>query len=134
MFCLYCHRNPAVMKGRRIKFYVHPSGTKVKEKLKELKEKAAAPSQERLGEPARTTVAGYEALYHIHCTTCHDNHRWTGLPISEAKELPRTEMASFLRGSEVAKTLCSNCHGAEALYRYRMYHQDRAWRLKIPNE
>jgi predicted CXXCH cytochrome family protein len=134
MFCLYCHRNPAVMRARRIKFYVHPSGTKVKEKLKALKEKAAAPSQERLGEPARTSVAGYEALYHIDCRTCHDNHRWTGLPISEAKELPRTEMASFLRGSDVAKTLCSNCHGTEALYRYRMYHQDRAWRLKIPNE
>jgi len=135
MFCLHCHRKPEVMKERRVRFYVHPSGEKVTEKIKEVAEQGGPYlSDQKLGEPARTTLEGYKALFRIHCTTCHDNHHWTDLPTEEARELPQTEMASFLRGSQVAETLCANCHGIEALYRYRFYHQDRAFRLKIPNE
>jgi predicted CXXCH cytochrome family protein len=135
MFCLHCHRKTEVMKDRRARFYVHPSGEEVREKIKEVTEQGGPNlADQRLGEPARTTLEGYKALFRIRCTTCHDNHHWTDLPADEAKEFPQTEMASFLRGSEVAETLCANCHGVEALYRYRYYHQDRAFRLKIPNE
>jgi len=86
-----------------------------------------------LGEPARTTPEGYEALFRIKCTTCHDNHRWSVLPREEAGMIPNTVLTSFLRGEDLAKTLCSNCHGAQALYLYRFYHQERAFRVRIPN-
>jgi hypothetical protein len=51
----------------------------------------------------------------------------------EVRELTNTEVTSFLK-SDVAQTICTNCHGIESLYRYRYYHQDRAFRLKMADE
>jgi len=133
MFCLHCHLDPRIRKGEDVKFYVHPSAQDVKQTLETEKKREAGPSRDRLGEPQETTPQGYEAIFRIRCTTCHDNHRWTPLPTGEAVSATKTEMTSFLRGSEVAQTLCANCHGAEALYRYRFYHHDRAFKQKIPN-
>jgi predicted CXXCH cytochrome family protein len=133
MFCLHCHLDPRINHDREARFYMHPSAEEVKESLEQSGEMEERPETDRLGEAKRTTTEGYEALFRIRCTTCHDNHRWTSIPQEEAGFEINTEMTSFLRGSEVAETLCANCHGAEALYRYRYYHQERAFRLKIPN-
>ena len=121
------------MKDRALKFYVHPSGTEVQVRLKEREEKREPPSQGQLGDARRTKGAGYEALFRIHCTTCHDNHRWTTLPPDEVRGLTSTEVTSFLK-KDIAQTICANCHGIESLYKYRYYHQDRGFRVKIPNE
>jgi len=129
MFCLHCHLDPRVQKDRPVRFYVHSSGEEVQKRFEEMKQSGV-----RLGEPTRTTTEGYDAIFRIHCTTCHDNHRWTPMPPGEASPLSTTVLTSFLRRSDVAETLCANCHGAEALYRYRFYHQERAFRIRIPNE
>ena len=134
MFCLHCHGDPRVLKERPAKFYVHPSGPEVQRRFRETQKEGAAAFPERLGEPGRTTLPGYESLFRIRCRTCHDNHRWTSLATGQSATFTETEMTSFLRGSEVAETLCANCHGEEALYRYRFFHQDRAFRLRIPDE
>jgi hypothetical protein len=134
MFCLHCHRDPRVTKNPWVRFYVHPAGPEVQKRLKERQKESKPLIPERLGEPGRTTLEGYEALFRIRCVTCHDNHQWTPMMPDEVERLGRTEMTSFLRGSEVAETLCSNCHGVDALYKYRFYHQERAFRLKKPNE
>jgi predicted CXXCH cytochrome family protein len=134
MLCLHCHLDPGVTKDPGVKFYVHPSGPEVQQRFRELKVDLTPLLPRRLGEPGRTTLEGYEAIFRIRCVTCHDNHRWTTLPPGEAEEFERTEMTGFLRGSEIAQTLCTNCHGKDALYRYRFFHQDRAFRLKIPNQ
>lgn len=135
-FCLHCHGDPRVMKDRgQIRFYVHPTGEKVRDKLEALIEKEETPVlEETFGEPGERTIEGYESIFSIHCRTCHDNHRWSSLPKEKAAEFEETEMTSFLKGSEVASSLCANCHGIEALYRYRLFHQERSFRLKITNE
>jgi predicted CXXCH cytochrome family protein len=133
MFCLHCHLDPRIRHGEDVKFYVHPSAQEVKQNLQQRKKRREGPPTEWLGEPQKTTKEGYEAIFRIRCITCHDNHRWTPLPRPDVSSAGRTELTSFLRGSEVAQTLCANCHGAEALYRYRFYHHDRAFKQKIPD-
>ena len=133
MFCLHCHLDPRIGLGDEVKFYVHPSGPELMENLEHRKAFEGGPPADRPGEPQRRAPEGYEAIFRIRCTTCHDNHRWTPLPKGEAASATTTEMTSFLRGSGIAQTLCANCHGAEALYRYRFYHHDRAFKQKIPN-
>jgi len=135
-FCLHCHLDPRVTDTSFVKFYVHPSASQVWEILASRQSAKDAPkegSAAPLGDPGRTSPEGYEALFRIKCTTCHDNHRWSVLPRKEAGLIPTTVLTSFLRGEDLAKTLCSNCHGAQALYLYRFYHQERAFRVRIPN-
>ena len=67
------------------------------------------------------------------CTTCHDNHRRSVRAREEAGMHSNTVPTSFLRGRDVASTVCSNCHWVRALYLYRFYHQERAFRVRIPN-
>ncbi len=133
MFCLHCHLDPRIRQGEDVKFYVHPSAQEVKENLAHRKAFEGGRPEDRPGEPEGRASGGYETIFRIRCTTCHDNHRWTPLPKGEAASATTTEMTSFLRGSEIAQTLCANCHGEEALYRYRFYHHDRAFKEKIPN-
>jgi hypothetical protein len=130
MFCLHCHLDPRVTGDRRVRFYVHPSGQEVQQRLRE---KGPLP-QQWLGEPSRTSLPGYEAIFRVRCRTCHDNHQWTEAPPEVSGDFTATELTSFLKGSEVAETLCVNCHGEEALYRYRFFHDDRAFRPRIPDE
>ena len=135
-FCLHCHLDPRVTDPSLVKFYVHPSSSQVREIIaareaaKDSGKGAAAPS---LVEPDRTNLEGHEALCRVKCTTCHDNHRWSFLSREETRRNSNTVLTSFLLGQDVAKTLCAKCHGAEALYLYRFYHQERAFRVRIPN-
>jgi hypothetical protein len=137
MPCLYCHGNPKVMEGRHAEFYVHPRGAEVKQIVEQrIQEGEIPPLAEIDGRgAAKALLPGYEAIFHIRCTTCHDNHRGTALWMVKDGTFARDpEITSFLRGPSVPQTLCSTCHGQEALYRYRYFHQERAFRRKVPDK
>ncbi|MEA3286657.1 MAG: cytochrome c3 family protein [Candidatus Marinimicrobia bacterium] len=60
----------------------------------------------------------------VDCFTCHDPHQWS---FKEAFRQPLSEndegdyMTSFLRNPS-HKTLCTDCHGANTLWKYNYYH------------
>ena len=134
MFCLYCHNDPRIRK-ERTKFYAHPRSTEIQQILEEKLQRGEVTSEEMAEKLATASSFGYETIFFVRCVTCHDNHRWVASPTDGGGEEPvNTELASFLRGSIVAKRICSKCHGVESLYRYRFFHQDRVFRQKIPNQ
>ena len=90
MFCLHCHLDPRIGLGDEVKFYVHPSGPELMENLEHRKAFEGGPPADRPGEPQRRAPEGYEAIFRIRCTTCHDNHRWTPLPKGEAASATTT--------------------------------------------
>ena len=59
----------------------------------------------------------------IACPSCHDGHRWSPRIRSErADQRPEGDSSnSFLRNVSF-NTICVDCHGAEALYRYQYFH------------
>ncbi len=65
-----------------------------------------------------------EAFGFVDCFTCHDPHKW-----SFKDDLVKTHtgndegdyMTSFLRNPS-SKTLCTDCHGANTLWKYNYYH------------
>jgi len=125
------------MEGRHAEFYVHPRGAEVKQIVEQKIQEGKIPAFEGIeGQGTeRGLPFGYEAIFHIRCTTCHDNHKGTALWMVEDGTFVRDpEITSFLRGPSVPQTLCSTCHGEEALYRYRYFHQERAFRRKVPDE
>jgi hypothetical protein len=58
----------------------------------------------------------------IACPSCHNGHRWS--PQTRSQPDPGTEgdsSNSFLRNMSF-NTICVDCHGVEALYRYQYFH------------
>jgi predicted CXXCH cytochrome family protein len=58
------------------------------------------------------------------CSSCHNSHRWA--PHNQKQEEHGIQMEgdssnSFLRNRSF-NTICVDCHGAEALYRYQYFH------------
>lgn len=134
MFCLHCHNDPGVQRDRRVKFYIHPPAEMVREEFRERVAKGRIQPSDLLGKADRTTEAGYEALFRVACITCHDNHQWSRASEQPSPALDHVEVKDFLKGREVAETVCANCHGGEALYLYRYFHREATFRLRIRNE
>jgi predicted CXXCH cytochrome family protein len=68
------------------------------------------------GKPAATGI--------LTCPSCHNPHRWRA---DQAQEGPgrNTEgdvMSSFLRTDDSAYIVCADCHGQDALFRYKYFH------------
>ncbi len=59
----------------------------------------------------------------ISCPTCHNPHRWDALGLEQGtgENLEGNARNSFLRNRSKL-SLCSNCHGMDALFRYKYFH------------
>lgn len=60
----------------------------------------------------------------ITCLSCHDPHQWQpgkNKP-GNGKKREGDAMNSFLRNSNSELIICSDCHGADAIFRYKYFH------------
>ncbi|MEE9338088.1 MAG: NHL domain/cytochrome c family protein, partial [Methylococcaceae bacterium] len=71
----------------------------------------------------------------IACITCHEPHSWKPIDPHEKKPYavldPKKQenvegnaISSFLRLKGVKKTFCMDCHGIEALAKYKYFHHE----------
>lgn len=69
----------------------------------------------------------------VTCPTCHDPHRWQpGTAAEGAGENAEGDVrSSFLRTRDSAHFVCADCHGGDALFRYKYFH-GRTSRAKYP--
>lgn len=61
---------------------------------------------------------------HIACPSCHDAHRWRADGTGEGSggNEEGDVYSSFLRLSTTEGFLCADCHGPDALFRYKYFH------------
>lgn len=68
----------------------------------------------------------------VTCPTCHDPHQWD--PVNkvypETINIEGDPTNSFLRNKGPAFSICLDCHGFEALLKYKGYHQPSEWKDK----
>ena len=63
----------------------------------------------------------------IACETCHDPHVWSKWQKkAPGKPVEGTVINSFLRNRDVSGSICVDCHGLDALYRYKFFHYKQA--------
>lgn len=70
----------------------------------------------------------------ITCASCHDPHTWSAKQQkqkSRNKNVEGDAMSSFLRNANSSYIVCADCHGEDAIYRYKYFHSE-ASRIKHP--
>jgi predicted CXXCH cytochrome family protein len=72
------------------------------------------------GRPAATGL--------ITCTSCHNPHQWSAQQPAEGpgKNREGDVRSSFLRLARSESFLCADCHGRDALFRYKYFHGQSA--------
>ncbi|MDH5181960.1 MAG: cytochrome c3 family protein [Gammaproteobacteria bacterium] len=59
----------------------------------------------------------------ITCTSCHDPHRWSKQHNQgPGQNTEGTVLTSFLRNQNSENIVCADCHGRDALFRYKYFH------------
>lgn len=74
------------------------------------------------GLPAATGV--------ITCASCHNPHQWSAHQMAEGpgKNSEGDVRSSFLRLTRSESFLCADCHGRDALFRYKYFHGESSHR------
>ena len=113
--CRSCHAAGGIAENKQPVKAVHPENVKAVAVRRRSHKGAYTPLFDKNGSVANRGV--------ITCPTCHNPHQWS--PVREAKgsgkNLEGNARSSFLRNrSEMS--LCSTCHGLDALFRYKYYH------------
>jgi len=119
-YCLNCHSKDGIGKKKVVKFYRHPSRDIVVR---------SAYRPGRMGKWPTFSKDGKKVKFggDITCATCHDPHSWySGSKRGPGRNVEGTVTNSFLRNRTVAGSICVDCHGIDALYRYKFFHDKRA--------
>lgn len=116
-----CHQKEGIGKDKEIEFYGHPFQGMVLRS-----DEAVIPLVETVHEDIAELGA-------IACISCHEQHSWK--PLKDTGEKSHAILDhrkqeniegdisnSFLRDKGVAGTFCVDCHGIEALPKYKYYH------------
>jgi len=129
--CMNCHQKEALAKDKAIIDYGHP-----------YKDMILASDEQVM--PVMTLS---DELINpkgvIACITCHEPHTWEPrveqhkqnkavLDFSQQENIEGNVISSFLRHKGVKDTFCVDCHGIEALSKYKYYHhKDKARNIGV---
>ena len=113
--CRSCHATGEMAENKQPVKAVHPKEVKAVTVRRRSHKGAYTPLFDEKGDVADRGV--------ITCPTCHNPHQWSPLRATKgsARNLEGDARSSFLRNRSEA-SLCSTCHGLDALFRYKYYH------------
>jgi len=119
--CLNCHQKEGLGKDKEIVDYGHPYQDMI------------LASDETVMPVVTTEDELIEPKGVIACVTCHEPHTWEPvikqhekkvnlLDFTQQENTEGNVINSFLRRKGVNDTFCVDCHGIEALSKYKYYH------------
>lgn len=120
-FCTGCHGPGGAAEGKVPREARHPVATSVwSPKLRATFKPAAG----KYGLPVYGQDAIPEARGAITCATCHEPHQWSARNQGEGpgRNTEGDTSSSFLRLASSANFVCADCHGEDALFRYKYFH------------
>ena len=118
--CLSCHADGKIAENKQPISYKHPKDALI----------WSQEIRDHFGRISKTALPVFDAfgrrtdaMGSIACATCHDAHTWQ----ADSKTPPgkNTEgdvSNSFLRVKHTKGIVCTECHGEEAIYRYKYFH------------
>lgn len=129
MMCNSCHSEDGSAKNKIPPVYFHPEDQLITNVGRDMKGKINY-------FPLFNDITGdYSSVGNISCPSCHEVHQWD--PKFHTKgagiNLEGTATNSFLR-AQTYNLLCIDCHGLDALFRFKYYHDpdERVEKTKSP--
>jgi len=129
--CLSCHDKGKCAEGKSAFIGLHPSTFVYTGKITQFRRmgntdyKTYFPLYDKQGQKSQV---GF-----VTCATCHNVHQWD----PESKEYPDSgkniegdPRNSFLRNTGADFSICLDCHGFDAILRYKNYHVPSEWHEK----
>lgn len=118
--CRSCHTKKGVAKDKVPPALQHPEEVMAwSGETRELVKQNELPEVLVYDKEGKETHAGF-----ITCPSCHNPHQWD--PRKEAagpgKNVEGNALTSFLRNKNSEFIVCADCHGKDALFRYKYYH------------
>lgn len=121
--CTGCHSKGGSAEKKTPPVATHPGEMMITNSETAAKANRYTPVFDKEG---RESLVGYLA-----CPSCHDAHRWTQLSSDKGanQNLEGNTTTSFLRSLSY-RTICSDCHGIDALFRYQYFHVPEKRRME----
>ncbi|MDH5631645.1 MAG: hypothetical protein OEZ10_01475 [Gammaproteobacteria bacterium] len=118
--CLSCHADGKLAADKQPVYAQHPASTMIwSPQLRAHFEKSPSEALPVFGEFGKTDAMGV-----MTCATCHDAHQWSPDHGKKGpgKNLEGDVRSSFLRVKDSKNIVCAECHGEDAIYRYKYFH------------
>jgi predicted CXXCH cytochrome family protein len=129
MMCNACHSRDGSAKDKIPPVASHPGGMLITNAGRDMKDKPDFFPLFDKGTGESVSVGN------ISCASCHDVHQWNPLfqTKGEGVNIEGTATNSFLR-QQTFTLLCIDCHGLDALFRFKYYHdpEERVERVRNP--
>jgi predicted CXXCH cytochrome family protein len=121
--CINCHQNQGMAEKKVVKYFTHPNKDMVLRSDKKIM-------------PLLNKKEEIDDIGEIACKTCHDPHFWSAniqakalkstptsiLSLGQTENVEGTPLNSFLRTEGVKNTFCVECHGINALPKFKYFH------------
>jgi len=124
--CFSCHAKGGIAKSKVIpnKLASHPRDIAV---WSGVIRKAAGLSNDA-GMPVFDDKGNRAKVGNITCPSCHNPHLWSAKKGSRSpgKNIEGDSSSSFLLLNSSANNVCADCHGLDALFRYKYFHSKSA--------
>ena len=119
-FCTSCHQDSRSASKKVPQSLRHPAKVKAwSGEVRELAKLHSLPSIPVFDEDGNKSHSGV-----ISCPSCHNPHQWD--PRRKVAGTGKNEegdsLTSFLRNSTSEYIVCADCHGKDALFRYKYFH------------
>ena len=118
--CTSCHADNELGKYKQPPVSKHPKNIKLWSQ--EVRTRFGRNSDAALPVYKENAVSNSVGI--VTCPTCHDAHSWWSKKDEKGpgKNTEGNAVSSFLRAGDTSNLVCADCHGKEALYRYKYFH------------
>ncbi|MEW5800825.1 MAG: cytochrome c3 family protein [bacterium] len=129
--CLSCHEKGKCAESKSVFIGLHPSSFVYTGKISQFR--TMGNTDYKTYFPLYDKQAKKSAVGFVTCITCHNAHQWDPeFPEYPAigKNIEGDPRNSFLRNSGADFSICLDCHGFDAILRYKNYHVPSEWHQK----
>jgi len=125
--CTSCHSKGNIAKNKVPRIATHPKGKLIENYIRfenpEHRYKAVYDKEALVYTPIFDNRGKRTNVGNLSCPSCHNAHQWDASSNEKGsyKNVEGNAKTSFLRSLSY-KNVCVNCHGRDAIFRYRLFH------------